>query len=221
MTAQPHTAAPDANDILMGGGGAPTAKFLSPGDTVGGRIIAPPRSHHEREFDRNNPGKGAPKYFPSGDPIYGITIDVQTNLRDPSIDGDTGIRRIYVEGKRLKDTVRDAVYASGSQKLEVGGELHVTFTGHGVPSTPGINAPKEYEARYLPPGQAAVFGQQQTPAPQAAQPAVQQAPPPAQPVTAAPAAQDGPPQPSPEQLAAVRSAGVDPKAAFPHWNGQG
>lgn len=165
----------DPMDVLMGGSGAPTAKFEQPGTTIGGRIVAPPRSHQEREYDRNNPGKGALKTFPSGDPIMGITIDVQTDQRDPSNPDDDGVRRIYVEGKRLKEAVRNAVVASGSPKLEVGGILQVTFTGLGVAENSTINAPKEWSAVYTPLAQAQFLeqGQQQQ---------QQQEAPPAQPV---------------------------------------
>jgi len=211
---------PDPNDVLMGGGSQPTAKFVNPGDTVGGRIVAPPRAHQEREYNPANPGQGTPKYFPSGDPIFGITVDVQTNLRDDA--EDNGIRRIYVEGKRLKEAVRTAVQEAGATKLEVGGELHVTFTGLGTPSSPGVSAPKLYAARYTPAAQAAVFGQQpgaQQPTAQLhAVPAQEPAP---QPVAAAqpPAAAPTTTGPSPEQVAALRAAGVDPSTVFPGYTG--
>ena len=224
---------PDANDVLMGGGGAPTAKFEHPGTTIGGRIVAPPRAHQEREYDPRNPGQGKVKTFPSGDPIYGLTVDVQTQLRDASIEDDTGIRRIYVEGKRLKEAVRNAVREAGADKLESGGELHVTFTGFGQPAGAGIKPPKEYTARYVPAAQAQLMGGGQgqqpdqfnspTPAPQWAtseQGAVntttgelqqQQAPP-----ASAPAAASGP---TPEAIAALRAAGVDPATVYPGFTG--
>lgn len=140
---------PSANDVLMGGGGAPTAKFVNPGDTIGGRIVSEPRAYQEREYDPRNPGNGAAKFYPkSGDPIMAVNVDVQTTLRDPMDPEDTGIRRIYIEGKRLKDAVRDAIRAVGGSGLEVGGELHVTFTGLGQAEA-GMNAPKLYAARYV------------------------------------------------------------------------
>jgi hypothetical protein len=145
---------PDANDVLMGGGSAPPARFTSPGDTVGGKIVAKPRAHQEREYDPRNPGGGKPKFFDSGDPIMGLTVDVQTALRDPSVENDTGVRRIWIEGKRLKDAVRDAVRATGAPGLEVGGELHITFTGLGEAANASVSPPKLYTARYVPAAQA-------------------------------------------------------------------
>lgn len=225
--------APDANDVLMGGARVPTAKFDSPGIVVGGRIVAPPKAHQEREYDRNNPGQGRPKTFPSGDPIYGLTIDVQTDQRDPSIADDTGVRRIYVEGKRMKEAVRNAVQAAGAPKLEIGGTLEVVFTGYGQAASEGVNAPKEYQARYTAPagsGNQTDFFAQGQPQP-AQQPAV--APPPswaaaAQPVPAAtqPPAQAAPPaqeqtqqsiqlpsgvQMTPELQAALAAANTQPQ----------
>jgi hypothetical protein len=90
------TQLPSVDDILSGGG-ARSATFNAPGDEVGGRITRTPKAYHVREYDRANPGRGPLAYFPSGDPIVGIQVDVQTNERtDPD---DDGVRRIYVEKK--------------------------------------------------------------------------------------------------------------------------
>lgn len=139
----------DANDILMGGGGAATAKFDTPGTTVGGRIVSPPKAFQEREFNRTTKrSDGPPKVFPSGDPIMGISVDVQTTIRTDA--EDDGVRRIYIQGKRLKDATREAIRAAGAPGLEVGGELHVTYTRDGEAAGPGVSPPKEYTARYIP-----------------------------------------------------------------------
>jgi hypothetical protein len=126
MTQQTYS----ANDVLMGGGGAPTAKFANPGDTLEGAIVAPPTVYQERDYDPNNPGGGKPKTYPSGDPIMAVYVDVQTAHRDPSISEDDGVRRFYIEGRYLKTDVRDAIRRAGTNGLEVGGRLKVTFT-HG------------------------------------------------------------------------------------------
>lgn len=205
MTAQPFSPtspAPDANDVLMGGARVPTAKFDAVGVVVGGRIVAPPKAHQEREYDRNNPGQGRPKTFPSGDPIYGLTIDVQTDQRDPSIEDDTGVRRIYVEGKRMKEAVRNAVQQAGAAKLEIGGTLEVVHTGVGQAASAGVNPPKEYQARYTPPAgggnQTDFFNQgQQQPTQPAAPPQWAQAPAPQAAAPQDPWASQAPAQPAP------------------------
>jgi hypothetical protein len=154
-------AAPDANDILFGSNAA-TAKFSEPGTTIGGLILRPPRAYQEREYVEGNPGGGNPKTFPSGDPIMGINIDVQTNVRDASVPDDDGIRTLYIEGKRLKDAVRDGVRQAGAQKLEVGAEIYVTFTHREDPMDK--RSAKHYTVRYVPVAQAAVgLGQQVQP----------------------------------------------------------
>jgi hypothetical protein len=133
----------DPNDILFGSG-VPAAKFEHPGDTVSGRITET-KARQEVDFKTREP-----KTFPSGDPIMGIIVTVQTALRDPSIADDDGKRRVFVEGKRMKDALREAVLVHGyGTKLLVGGELTVTFTHLGV-AEKGLNAPKEWRVSYTP-----------------------------------------------------------------------
>lgn len=206
----------DPNAILMGGGGAPTWKFPNEGDTKTGTITAPPTARQETEYDPNNPGGGAPKFFPSGDPIMGILVEVQTDERDPSVDNDTGVRTFYIEGKRLKDAVRNAVRNAGGAGLEVGGKLQVTLTHY---DTPGDRrSGRNWQITYTPAGNNALMGEQPT-----QQPQQQAAAAPGQPQTqhqGAPAAQgqqpaqqpQGMPQRTPEMQAAF--------AAWQQQNGQ-
>ncbi len=225
----------DANDILMGGGGPTAWKFEEPGTTRTGVVAAPPIARQEREYDKQNPGGGALKFFPSGDPIMGIVVEVNTDER--SNPDDDGKRTFYIEGRYIKEAVRNAVRASGAQKLEVGGRLTVKFTHREDPMDK--RSRKYWEVTYAPAAQnvlmaddTAQYAQQQPQTQTYAAPATQpqqvaQAPAPApqpgvvqqpQQVAAAPGV---PPQPTPEQLAALRNAGMDPKAVYPHWNGIG
>ncbi|GAB2457752.1 hypothetical protein [Xylanimonas ulmi] len=169
---------PNANDVLMGGGGVPSAKFANPGDSISGRITAPPQAYQVRDYDKNNPGAGELKFYPSGDPIMAIYVDVQTDLRDPSIEDDDGTRRVYIEGRYIKEDVRNAVRAAGAPGLEVGGVLTLAFTHREDPADK--RSRKFWQARYVPAGNAALM----TPAPA---PAVAPADPWAQPVASAPA----------------------------------
>ena len=229
----------NANDILFGSG-VPSAK-LTEGVTVAGRIVAISEPYQEREYDRDNPGGGKPKTFPSGDPIMTFNLDLDTGVRDPQITEDDGIRRVYMDGQRVKKAVRDAVRASGARGLAVGGHLSLTCTHYDTPGD--VRSGKNYTCTYTP-GAAAndvlmgsAVGQQpqQSPqqpayAPQAyapapvQQPVQQQAPQsayvPQQPVQqyapqpAAPAAPAPMPGPDPAQIAAVQGAGLDPRAVF-------
>lgn len=186
------TQTPSANDILMGGGGAPTAKFHNPGDMLVGRVIAPPQAYQERDYDPKNPGGGTPKTYPSGDPIMAVYVDLATDLRDPSINDDDGTRRFYIEGRYLKADVRDAIRAAGAPGLEVGGTLQVTFTHREDPTDK--RSRKFWQVAYTPAGNAALMGAeppQAAPAPQTAPPATAvpaQQPAAAQPATSPPAA---------------------------------
>ena len=227
----------DANSILFGSG-VPSAR-LTEGITVAGRIVAISEPYQEREYDRDNPGGGKPKTFPSGDPIMTFHLDLDTGLRDPQIDDDDGIRRVYMDGQRVKKAVRDAVRNSGARGLSVGGQLSLTCTHYDTPGD--VRSGKIYQCTYTA-GAAAnnvLMGQQEpptapAPAPQQYAPAAPQQyapqPPPApvapapqqyaQPAPVAPAA-SATPSPDPAQIAAVKGAGLDPRTVFaaqyPAW----
>lgn len=196
----------DANTILMGGGGAPTAKFANPGDTLTGRIIAPPQAYQERDYDPNNPGGGALKTYPSGDPIMALYVDLATDLRDPSIQDDDGTRRLYIEGRYLKGDIRDAVRAAGAPGLEVGATLTVSFTHREDPQDK--RSRKFWSARYVPAGNAALM----TPDAPAAASAPVQAPAPA--TVAAPAAAPVPVATTPAPAGAVGPTPADQARQF-------
>lgn len=195
---EPSTRSVD--EILMGGGGPPAAKFDTPGATVGGRIVTRPQAYQEREYDPNRPGGGDPKFFPSGDPIMGINVDVQTSFRqDPD---DDGVRRLYIQGKRLKNAVRDAVKAADAKGLEVGGELTVTFTHREDPEDK--RSAKYYDVTYVPAATVAFMKDDPTPEqPTGVDPWRAQTP------ANNPAAYA---QPTPAQAAPAAAGGVDPAA---------
>lgn len=217
----------NANDILFGSG-VPSAK-LTEGITVAGRIVAISEPYQEREYDRDNPGGGKPKTFPSGDPIMTFNLDLDTGLRDPQISEDDGIRRVYMDGQRIKKAVRDAVRASGARGLSVGGHLSITCTHYDTPGD--VRSGKNYTCTYTAGAAANNILMGQGPV---GQPEVPHAPAPAAapqtytpvaeyPVNQppAPAAPPAAPGPDPAQIAAVQGAGLDPRAVFaaqyPAW----
>lgn len=216
----------DANEILMGGASGPGAKFAEPGDSITGEILRF-SGRQERVYDPKNPGNGPLAFFPSGDPIMGIVVVLQTQQRDPSIPGDDGVRTVYVEGQELKATVRRAVQAAGAKGLEVGGLLTVTFTHRENPYD--TKSKKFYTAEFVPARAAAAnTALLQSPAPQqyAAPAPPQQQYAPQAPVPAgygqpAPQPQYGQPQGypqavapaqhmTPEQMAALGQLGAAP-----------
>lgn len=193
------TTTPTGNDVLMGGGGAPAAKFPNPGDTIRGRVAAPPQAYQERDYDPKNPGGGAPKTYPSGDPIMAVYVDLATDLRDPSVQDDDGTRRLYIEGRYLKEDVRNAIRAAGASGLEVGGTLTVSFTHREDPMDRGSR--KYWQVEYVPAGNAALMASDTPTAATAAQPVAQ----PAAVQQAAPA-QQTPPAPAPASPAPAPAA---------------
>lgn len=152
MTQQTNQA-PSANDLLNQTGKGVGLKMgknhAAQGQMLGGKIVSDPQTYHVREYDKNNPGNGPLKYFPSGDPIYGLTVDVQTTERDPSIEDDDGVRRMFIEKKRQLNAVRDAVRQAGASGLAVGGDLYMAWTGE--ESGQGTNPAMLWAAQYTPP----------------------------------------------------------------------
>lgn len=139
------------DDFLMGGGGAPSAKFETPGTSVRGKIT------DLQVRQQTDVRTREPLNWPSGDPKMQLLVTVQTGQRDPAIEDDDGERRIYVKGKRLTDATRDAVRAVGAKGLEIGGTLTVTYVKDGTPAGVGISPPKEYAVVYERPNASAAF----------------------------------------------------------------
>lgn len=150
MTTPQQHQAPNADDFLMGGGGAPTAKFPTPGTTVSGRITQKPTVEQQRDIKT-----GDPKFWSDGNPMMQLVVTVQTELRDPTIDEDDGRRRLFVKGV-MKNAIADAVRNAGARGLEVGGTLAVTYTHDGVAKERGMSPPKQYTATYTPAAVAAL-----------------------------------------------------------------
>lgn len=184
------TALPTADAFLTGG--SSSAKFEHVGDTITGMICEPPIVQQQTDFTT-----GAPQFWPDGNAKVQLAITLQTEDRDASETDDDGRRRLYVKNQ-MRQAVVEALRKTGAKTLEVGGTLTITYTADGVAKQRGFNPPKQYQASYIPATageQAAFLGE---PA-QASQPAVA-----AVPATNAPAAQF-----TPEQLAAMKAAGVD------------
>ena len=154
----------NGNDILMGGGGSPTLPLgkragQPAGEMRGGVVL----NDEPTPFPVRDPKTGEAKLYPSGDPIMGVHVDVQTPARDPSIPNDDGVRRIYIEGSTKGDAyaskrkaVIDAVRLIGAAGIERGGELFLTWT-HEVDTGTGIPA-QNWSARYVRAGNTALMG---------------------------------------------------------------
>jgi len=207
-TQQYQPQAPSANDALMGGGAShPSVQFVNPGDGVQGAVVISFESRQERAYADPRPdGTQVPYnerrllFFPSGDPIYGVVVTVQTSLR--TTPEDDGVRALFVEGKGKKATLRDAIKAAGATGLEVGGVIDFMFTHSENPADP--KARKHYAARYARPGQASANAALGAPAVQPA-------------YAAAPPAPASPWAPSVAPAQVPTAAPVAPVTAVPPW----
>lgn len=136
------TATDNVNDFLLSGG-LPAAKFPTIGAIVKGTITA---SEVTQQTDY---ATGTPKFYDDGKPMQQVVITLRTDERDPSIDGDEGLRKLYVRGQ-MTAAVREAL-RTAKAKLEIGGTLAVQYTEDKPSEKRGFNPMKVYTAQYKPP----------------------------------------------------------------------
>lgn len=132
-----------ADDLLMGGG-IPSCTFPDVGTVWKGTVLAK-ETQQQRDM-----ATGTPKVYDDGNPMMQVVITLQTDVRDPAVDGDDGQRKLYVKGAMLA-AIRTAVKTAGAPTVEIGGTLAVKYESDGTPSQRGFNAPKQYTAAYKPP----------------------------------------------------------------------
>lgn len=131
-----------ADDILMGGG-APTCSFPEIGTMWRGQVLGK-EAQQQRDITT-----GKPKFYDDGNPMMQVVITLQTEVRDPAIEGDDGERRLFVRGAMLA-AIKKAVKDVGAKTVEVGGTLAVQYT-HDGEKKPGLNPPKQFTAAYKAP----------------------------------------------------------------------
>lgn len=193
------TMTPDANSILMSGGGA-FASFKEHGDTITGTVTQVGDPYQVREWNQATMrSDGPPKFTKAGKPVYAFHVSLATDERDQFNPDDDGERTIDVNSWRMQDALRAAIKAAGAPGLELGAQVTLTYTRD---ETPGDNrSGKHYVAQYVRPANVALMGTgQPTPAAAPAPAPVVQATPP----VAAPAPVVTAPAPAP---AAAPSAG--------------
>lgn len=138
----------DANDLIMGSS-VEGAKFATIGDLVQGTIVKIGDKVQARKF-RSDGKLGDLATWDDGQPIWQVRIDIQTDVRDPMIQNDDGIRGLYIRaGSELRKVVQEAVRMSGSKEILVGGFLGVQFIGE-EPSGAAVEK-KLYAAVYRAP----------------------------------------------------------------------
>ena len=162
-------------------------------------------------------GTTDPDYWPDGSPKQQVVITLATDERDPEDPNDTGERSLWVTESRKAGTILAAIIQATRQanaKLEIGGTLSVSFTGHDPNSKNPAQPRKLYAATYQPPAAGGDMFEQQPaqPAPAASQPAVPQAAPQQQVSQTAPVVNQQPTQPAPaapaQQLSDATITGI-------------
>lgn len=148
----------DPDRFLMGAPKVPSWKFVNPGDRILGEVVF---REVRQQIDYLTK---EPKVWKSGDPMYQLVVHVQTQLRDPSIENDQGLRAVYVKGRQMEAVIRDAVRAAGAPGIQVGGQLSLTYIGPDMTSEAPIK-PHAFQAAYraapvagVMPGQPQTFG---------------------------------------------------------------
>lgn len=171
-----------------------SCKFKTPGETHTGVIT---------EISDRMPvtkyGTTDPDYWPDGSPKQQVVITLATDERDSEDPNDTGERSLWVTESRKAGTILAAIIQATRQanaKLEIGGTLSVSFTGHDPNSKNPAQPRKLYAATYQPPAAGGGMFEQQP-----AQPAPQAAP--AAPAASQPAAPQAAPQQQVPQAAPV------------------
>jgi len=139
--AEPQGIGDDVNDFLESGG-IPGAPVENIGDSWTGQVVRA-KKVQSRDFETREA-----KTWDDGTPMFELQIDIQTDVRNPDISGDDGIRRLFVRGGMLQ-AVRQALRAS-NERLKTGGWITVTHTGLGTPTRRGLKPPKLYSATYKP-----------------------------------------------------------------------
>lgn len=189
-----------------------SCKFKTPGETHTGVIT---------EISDRMPvtkyGTTDPDYWPDGSPKQQVVITLATDERDPEDPNDTGERSLWVTESRKAGTILAAIIQATRQanaKLEIGGTLSVSFTGHDPNSKNPAQPRKLYAATYQPPAAGGGMFEQQPaqPAPAASQPAAPQAAPQQQVSQTAPVVNQQPAQPAPaaptQQLSDATITGI-------------
>ncbi|AJC53976.1 hypothetical protein [Streptomyces sp. 769] len=134
-----------ADEFLMGGSGAPAARFDHIGATITGYVVGRPQVKQMTDFTTNEP-----LAWPNGEPKLQLIVTLATDQNDPTIESDDGLRRVYVKGQ-MKKVVADAVRKAGARGLEENGALTLRYVRDGKKTNPKFKAPKEYEASYQKP----------------------------------------------------------------------
>lgn len=144
-------------DAYLMQGGLPSLSFRgSPGIAYEGTVVAK-ELQQQRNFET-----GKPEFWDAEEkkPKMQLVITLQTDLRNPEIDGDDGQRGLYVKFN-LQKALRDAVKASGAGGVEIGAFIRAEYYADDLANQRGnLNPPKLFRVQYTRPA-GAEWGDQQ------------------------------------------------------------
>src|SRR5690348_8105410 len=104
------------------GASIPSASFKEEGAKHQG-VITAMTMRQAKKFGKEN----ELDYWPDGQPKMQAVITIRTDERDPEIEDDNGMRRIYVASPNMRAAIAAAVKKAGATGLAVGGTLGVKF----------------------------------------------------------------------------------------------
>jgi len=143
----------DANALLMGGESVKSCSFK--GDfpiAWEGVVLDDPKVVQQRDYDTDEL-----LWWDDEEtkPRLQVVIKLQTNVIDPMVDDDTGVRALWVKAESQK-AVANAVRQAGARAVQPGGYLWIEFYDERV--DPPVKGKKKeryptklYRARYTPP----------------------------------------------------------------------
>jgi hypothetical protein len=136
----------DANALLQGGG-SPIIKFARIGDSVTGLLL------DAEVTDQTEPSGKVVVDEKSGKPKKQIIYTLQTDLRDPSIEDDDGVRRVFAKWA-IRQAIEEELARQGLEKvgLQANGKLTLTHNATKKSGTVGFSDMKLFEAKYERPG---------------------------------------------------------------------
>lgn len=130
------------NDLLAADAAA--FKFEQIGDTCKGKVV---RAERRQQTDLDT---GAPKTFPSGDPMMQLVITIEQDDGTETAVYAKGGKYEVAEGKgqAMLDALRAGV---GDQEFRAGGQIAVQYSGNGKKTKAAYSAPKLYTVQYKAP----------------------------------------------------------------------
>lgn len=160
----------DNFDDLLGGRVTPSASFKGQFPIAWEGVVEDVTRNPAYDYDPSKPNnRGAQKFWPDGNPVMNVWVTLQTDVRDPNVQGDDGRRVLVLDSKNKLEAVQEAVRQSGGSFAK-GGRLGIEWYGNDPNGKNPDNPPKLYRARYSGPTFDGALGQAGQPQAQAAPP---------------------------------------------------